>query len=97
MTDRAFDRIAKALRDDPEFRAQVRADPKLAMAGKGLDVPHADVRVVVDTPDTRHFVLPPNPNAALSDDTLAPVSGGVSEYYLSMTQTAGMSGCYWQH
>lgn len=97
MTDRTFDLVAKALRDDAEFRAQVQANPKAAMADKGLDVPHADVRVVADTPDTRHFVLPPDPNAALADDTLASVSGGVSDYYRRMTQTAGMSGCYWQH
>ena len=97
MTDRAIDLVAQALRGDPEFRERVQADPKAALADKGLDVPHADVRVVADTPDTRHFVLPPDPNAPLSDDTLAPISGGVSEYYLRMTQTAGMSGCYWQH
>ena len=39
-------------------------------------LPADTVRVAVDTPDIRHFVFPPDPNAGISDERLAAVAGG---------------------
>ena len=75
VTPREF---AERLRADPDFRAEVEADPKSAVAALGVEVPpHIDdVRVVEDTGDTLHFVLPPGPDDSLSDDDLSGISGG---------------------
>ena len=77
LTEIAVRRIADALDDDPEFQAAMRDDPNAAMAAKGLDEMHVDVRVVADTEDTFHVVLPPAPNADVPDDELDSVAGGV--------------------
>ena len=76
LTEIAIQRVADALDNDPEFRAAMRDDPNAAMAAKGLDEMHVDVRVVADTEDTFHVVLPPAPNADIPDDELDSVAGG---------------------
>ena len=76
LTEDAVRRVADALENDAEFRAAMRKDPNAAMAERGLDEMHVDVRVVVDTEDTHHVVFPPAPNADLADDELDSVAGG---------------------
>ena len=77
MTRNALGAVASAWRKDKEFRAKVEADPKAALAEKGVDVPAEDVRVAVDKEDNLHVVLPTNPNAEMSDAELKMVSGGI--------------------
>lgn len=72
----AMGAVIEAWREDPEFRARVEEDPKEALESKGLMLPADTVRVAVDTPDIRHFVFPPDPNAGISDERLAAVAGG---------------------
>lgn len=71
--------LAERLRDDMDFRAEFKADPKSAVVAVGNSVPpdFLDIRVVEDTEDVVHFVLPPNPNSQLSDEYLSAVSGGI--------------------
>ena len=76
LAENAIRRVADALENDAEFRAAMREDPNAAMAARGLDEMHVDVRVVADTEDTFHVVLPPAPNADLADDELDSVAGG---------------------
>ena len=76
LAEDAVRRVADALENDAEFRAAMREDPNAAMAERGLDEMHVDVRVVADTEDTFHVVLPPAPNADLADDELDSVAGG---------------------
>ena len=76
LTENALRRVADALENDAEFRAAMRKDPNAAMAERGLDEMHVDVRVVADTEDTHHVVFPPAPNANLADDELDSVAGG---------------------
>ncbi len=76
LIEDAVRRVADALENDAEFRAAMREDPNAAMAARGLDEMHVDVRVVADTEDTFHVVLPPAPNADLADDELDSVAGG---------------------
>ena len=72
--------FADKLRGDMDFRAEVEADPQSALAALGGGIPPSidRVRVVEDTEDTVHFVLPPRPDGDLSDDELSGVSGGLS-------------------
>ena len=64
-------------RNDPEFRARLRAEPGAALAECGLSVaPGVELKLVEDTDDVFHFVLPPELNAQLSDSSLEAVSGG---------------------
>ena len=76
LAENAVRRVADALENDAEFRAAMREDPNAAMAERGLDEMHVDVRVVADTEDTFHVVFPPAPNADLADDELDSVAGG---------------------
>ena len=69
--------IAGECRDNPETRAELDADPRAFFAERGVDVPDGtEVRVADDTADAVHLVMPPNPNNAISDDTLTGVAGG---------------------
>lgn len=62
---------------DPEFRERLVADPRAAVVEQGLEAPEAmEFRVAVNDAETMHVVFPPDPNAVLSDDTIASVSGG---------------------
>ena len=71
--------ISKAWREDADFRAEVEADPKAALASRGLEIDSpAEVRVAADTEDTVHFVFPPDPNVALPDGAFDGVAGGAS-------------------
>lgn len=71
--------FAQAYREDAEFRSRVDADPKAVMAEHHFNVPPGvELRVEADTADIFHFVLPPDPNVALSDEALGMVAGGKS-------------------
>lgn len=74
----AMEGFVDAWRGDPEFRARALADPKAALAERGVPVPAGEVRLAVDTADTRHVVLPPDPNGAIADEQLSAVAGGLS-------------------
>ena len=75
-------------RNDAGFRARMRAEPAAALAERGIAVAAGvDLRLAEDTPEVRHFVLPPDPNALLGDSSLDAVSGG-------STVTWSSSGSY---
>ena len=80
MTRNALGAVASAWRKDKEFRARVEADPKAALAEKGVDVPAEDVRVAVDKEDNLHVVVPTDPNGEMSDEELKMVSGGAPRW-----------------
>ena len=69
--------LSQAYHEDADFRSRCDADPRAALAERGFDAPSwIDVRIVANTPETYHVVLPPDPNAALSDEDLNAVAGG---------------------
>ncbi len=71
--------FAQAYREDAEFRSRVDEDPKSVMAEHHFEVPPGvEVRIMEDTDDTFHLVLPPDPNVVLSDEALGMVAGGKS-------------------
>ena len=78
--DRRWAAMVESWRGDPGFRSRMEADPKAALAESGLDLPGGveDVRLAVDSADTIHMVVPPDPNIAVSDVALRDVVGGTS-------------------
>ena len=72
--------FAEAWRGDPEFRARADEDLMSVLAEQGMELPPpgVEMRVVENTADVYHFVLPPDPNVALSDEALGMVAGGKS-------------------
>ena len=64
---------------DPDFKAKLEKDPKAALADVGVNVPdYMSVKLVKNTPDTMHVVLPVEPKTmdALDVDELENVAGG---------------------
>jgi hypothetical protein len=77
-----FRRVAERAWGDEGFRRRLLRDPVTAVAEEGVVVPEAVLaagvrfRVVEDTDEVRHLVLPPRPADELSDLELACVAGG---------------------
>lgn len=80
--------VAERYRSDEDFRAYIDgASGEEVFSAFGFDLPDEEdvsVRVLVDTDAVSHLVLPPDPNAELSDERLRQVSGG---------SCAGSAGC----
>ena len=76
----ALTRAAAECRDRPETRAELDADPRAFFAARGAELPAGtDCRVVANSPEVFHLVMPPNPNVAVADETLSGVAGGTSQ------------------
>ena len=71
--------VAGDCRDSPELRAELDADPRAFLAGRGMEFPAgAELRVAANTPEVFHLVMPSDPNATVSDEALSGVAGGSS-------------------
>ena len=63
---------------EPEFRTRLKDAPHAALRDYGLELSsEMEVRVVEDTGEVTHLVLPPNPNVVLADHALVGIVGGV--------------------
>ena len=83
-----FHAFAARYREDPELRARIESgDLSDAVAGLGLPHPPEgkEVRIVADTLEVVHIIMPPDPNADLTDESLRAVAGG--------GKCAGTTGC----
>lgn len=62
---------------DEGFKAKLLADPAATLKEEGVELsPGAEVRVVEDTPNVHHFVLPAKPaGQEVSEEQLADVVG----------------------
>ena len=61
---------------DAAFKAQLLADPLTVLREAGVDVPHGiQLRVLEDTDQTVHLVIPARPQA-LPEEALEAVAGG---------------------
>lgn len=81
----AYAAFSDDYRADPALRARAEADPRGVLAERGLEIPPAaDARIVANTGEVFHLVLPPDPNTALEENVLGAVSGGAA--------TAGSAG-----
>ena len=64
-------------REDPDLRARAETEPGRVLAEHGIPLPPQwNVRIVEDTAETFHFVMPPDPNKHLADEDLEAVTGG---------------------
>jgi hypothetical protein len=65
--------------EDPTFKRRLVADPRAVLQEHGLPLPDGQaVRVVEDTAETVHLILPPKPaEGELSDEQLEQVTGGM--------------------
>ncbi len=70
------DLVAKAWKDEA-FKAEFLSDPTKLFNENDMETPeNMEIRVVENTADTIHFILPPEPSDELSDEMLADMSGG---------------------
>ncbi len=68
--------VAKAWSDD-DFKAKLLADPMKVFKDNGIEIPDAiEVRMVENTADTMHFILPTVPSDELTDEQLERAAGG---------------------
>jgi hypothetical protein len=70
--------VARAWADD-SFKAALLADPASALAQEGVVVPTGmTLKVVENTAEVVHLILPQPPGGALSDEAVGIVAGGVA-------------------
>ena len=81
----ALARFGERYRADAEVRARIARGDVSDLGGLNLP-PEMEFRVVEQTADTYYFPLPPPPGAALSDEALDSVAGGIGPYW-------GRAGC----
>ena len=87
--------IAGDCRNSPELQAELDADPRAFLAGRGMIFPaDADLRVSANTPEVFHLVMPPNPNTTVSDEALSGIAGGSTASTIStLPSCVGTVGC----
>lgn len=95
---RAWQNAAQRYRGDAAWRGRIDAGDDRAISGLMADVglapaPGARVSVRANDDETFHFVLPPDPNAALADESLAGVVGGARASTMASAGSAGTFGC----
>ncbi len=76
---------------DAGYKAKLLSDPHAALAEVGVEVPAGTtVKVMENTADTQHLVLPVSPAAAgeLSSEELEKVAGGI---YTMVTADLGLT------
>jgi len=62
MTQGHYARLVAKAWSDPAFKTRLLSDPKAAMAAVGITVPDGvGIRVVEDTPNVAHLVIPIQP------------------------------------
>ena len=79
---------------DPEFQERMKADPRAAFSSWSIDLPpNLDVHVHVNTDDTFYVAFPPDPNVALSDESLGVVAGGKTASTIGSAGSASTLAC----
>ena len=65
-----FDELATDYQNDAEFRTRLDNNPRDVLKERGLELPPLELQISVNTSDTFHLVLPPDPNVYLQDESL---------------------------
>lgn len=91
----AFEAMSQSYRTDSELRDKIDSgDVSEALADLGISVPSGmEARIVCDTDETHHFILPPDPNTLLSDESLGSIAGGKSAGSAGTAGTASTMAC----
>lgn len=76
----AYAKVVKRAWSDPAFKALLLSDPAAGLASMGLPLPAGmRVKVLEDTDELIHLVLPPPPDGdELADESLDLVAAGVA-------------------
>ena len=73
----AYAKVVARAWGDEAFKAKLMSDPHAALAEHGVEVrAGVTVKVVENTEDRLHLVLPPAPEGELSEQDLEKVAGG---------------------
>ena len=82
--------LADACHSDEDRLREVEERPKDVLREHGIHVPmDLDVNIVLNTRDTFHLVMHPDPNQALRDEALMAVIGGSVPNTASSAATVG--------
>ena len=83
--------VARAWADEG-FKQRLLSDPRGVLTEYGFDVPEGiEVRVLQDTPNVQHLVLPRSPEGELADEEL--VGTAVADSFSGICGFSGNCGC----
>ena len=90
-----FADLADAYHADAFLAERCETEPVSVLREHGIDIPHgSDVRIVLNTDETYHVVLPQDPNSVLEDESLGAVVGGSTASTLSsLSSIPSCIGC----
>ncbi len=88
--------VADRYRNDEAFRRAIDDGREDAFAAFGMEPPLADLeaRVIANTDELHHFILPPDPNANLTDEQLSSIAGGTSTASSAGSLSTGACSCF---
>ena len=94
----AFQDAARRYRDDESWRERIDNGDAEAISALMRDVEldvasDTKVRVAANGEGTFHFVLPPDPNVVLADESLPDVVGGVAASSIGSVSTSSTFAC----
>ena len=73
--------FTRKYQENPELRARAETEPRAVLSEHGIRMsPEHDVRIVANTAETFHLVMPPDPNSVLAEEDLAAVAGGARPF-----------------
>ena len=73
--------FTRKYQDSPALRARAETEPRAVLSEHGIRLsPEHDLRIVANTAETFHVVMPPDPNVLLAEEDLAAVAGGSGAY-----------------
>ena len=77
---------------DAGLRARIETEPRAVLSERGIELPvSVETRIVADTDDVFHMIMPPDPNMDLGDEALHGVAAGTQT--ASSGGTVGTFGC----
>jgi len=77
--EKAYAKVVMKVWKDPAFKATLMSDPNATLAREGVSMPKGTkVKVVENSVDVFHFVLPYRPTDELSDEALEKVAAGLT-------------------
>jgi len=91
---KAYGKLVAKAWSDAEFKAKLLADPMKVFKENSMEVPAGiEVRIVENTADIMHFILPPEPSDELTDEQLTGAAGGMLLSACSIWLSLGCEAC----